>query len=94
MRRHRAIAPTTAGDCDRSANTFTTDAMRAQRGARAIRAETVTASRFGRGEVSAPSGDGKRAGRGGRGGIRAHDGHTLTRATGAGPSAGADRAVN
>jgi hypothetical protein len=61
MRRHRAIAPTTAGDCERSANTFTTDAMRAQRGARAIRAETVTASRFVKGEVSAPSGDGKRA---------------------------------
>ncbi|TIL54644.1 MAG: aldehyde dehydrogenase family protein, partial [Mesorhizobium sp.] len=56
------------------ASIYTSNAKRAIRGARAIRAGTVTVNSFGEGDISTPFGGFKSSGFGGRdNGIQAHD---------------------
>lgn len=60
-----------------AASIFTANARRALRGARAIRAGTVTVNSFGEGDISTPFGGFKASGFGGRdNGIQAHDQYT------------------
>ena len=60
-----------------AASIFTSDIRRALRGARAIRAGTVTVNSFGEGDISTPFGGFKASGFGGRdNGIQAHDQYT------------------
>jgi gamma-glutamyl-gamma-aminobutyraldehyde dehydrogenase len=60
-----------------SASIFTASVKRAVRGARAIRAGTVTVNSFGEGDISTPFGGFKQSGFGGRdNGIHAHDQYT------------------
>jgi gamma-glutamyl-gamma-aminobutyraldehyde dehydrogenase len=60
-----------------AASIFTSNAKRAIRGARAIRAGTVTVNSFGEGDISTPFGGFKASGFGGRdNGIQAHDQYT------------------
>jgi gamma-glutamyl-gamma-aminobutyraldehyde dehydrogenase len=60
-----------------AASIFTADIKRALRGARAIRAGTVTVNSFGEGDISTPFGGFKASGFGGRdNGIHAHDQYT------------------
>lgn len=59
------------------ASLFTANAKRALRGARAIRAGTVTVNSFGEGDISTPFGGYKQSGFGGRdNGLHAHDQYT------------------
>lgn len=59
------------------ASLFTANAKRAQRGARMLRAGTVTVNSFGEGDISTPFGGWKQSGFGGRdNGIHAHDQYT------------------
>ena len=59
---------------------FTANVKRAIRGARAIRAGTVTVNCFGEGDISTPFGGYKQSGFGGRdNGIQAHDQYTQTK---------------
>ena len=60
-----------------AASIFTANVKRAIRGARAIRAGTVTVNSFGEGDISTPFGGFKSSGFGGRdNGIHAHDQYT------------------
>lgn len=60
-----------------AASIFTANVKRALRGARAIRAGTVTVNAFGEGDISTPFGGFKQSGFGGRdNGIHAHDQYT------------------
>ncbi|GAB1363313.1 hypothetical protein MASR1M32_25490 [Rhodobacter sp.] len=60
-----------------AASIFTANVKRAIRGARAIRAGTVTVNAFGEGDISTPFGGFKQSGFGGRdNGIHAHDQYT------------------
>jgi gamma-glutamyl-gamma-aminobutyraldehyde dehydrogenase len=60
-----------------AASIFTANVKRALRGARAIRAGTVTVNSFGEGDISTPFGGFKSSGFGGRdNGIHAHDQYT------------------
>jgi gamma-glutamyl-gamma-aminobutyraldehyde dehydrogenase len=60
-----------------AASIFTSNVKRAIRGARAIRAGTVTVNSFGEGDISTPFGGFKQSGFGGRdNGIHAHDQYT------------------
>lgn len=60
-----------------AASIFTANIKRAMRGARAIRAGTVTVNCFGEGDISTPFGGFKQSGFGGRdNGIHAHDQYT------------------
>jgi gamma-glutamyl-gamma-aminobutyraldehyde dehydrogenase len=60
-----------------AASIFTANVKRAIRGARAIRAGTVTVNSFGEGDISTPFGGFKQSGFGGRdNGIHAHDQYT------------------
>jgi gamma-glutamyl-gamma-aminobutyraldehyde dehydrogenase len=60
-----------------AASIFTSNAKRAIRGARSIRAGTVTVNSFGEGDISTPFGGFKASGFGGRdNGIQAHDQYT------------------
>lgn len=60
-----------------AASIFTSNAKRAIRGARAIRAGTVTVNSFGEGDITTPFGGFKSSGFGGRdNGIQAHDQYT------------------
>jgi len=59
------------------ASLFTANAKRAIRGARALRAGTVTVNSFGEGDISTPFGGYKQSGFGGRdNGVQAHDQYT------------------
>jgi gamma-glutamyl-gamma-aminobutyraldehyde dehydrogenase len=59
------------------ASIFTANVKRALRGARALRAGTVTVNSFGEGDISTPFGGFKQSGFGGRdNGIHAHDQYT------------------
>ncbi len=59
------------------ASLFTANAKRAIRGARALRAGTVTVNSFGEGDISTPFGGHKQSGFGGRdNGVHAHDQYT------------------
>lgn len=63
-----------------AASIFTANIKRALRGARAIRAGTVTVNSFGEGDISTPFGGFKQSGFGGRdNGIHAHDQFTETK---------------
>ena len=60
-----------------SAAIFTANAKRAIRGARALRAGTVTVNSYGEGDISTPFGGYKQSGFGGRdNGLHAHDQYT------------------
>jgi gamma-glutamyl-gamma-aminobutyraldehyde dehydrogenase len=60
-----------------AASIFTANVKRALRGARAIRAGTVTVNSFGEGDISTPFGGFKQSGFGGRdNGVQAHDQYT------------------
>ena len=60
-----------------AASLFTANTKKAIRGARAIRAGTVTVNSFGEGDISTPFGDYKQSGFGGRdNSIHAHDQYT------------------
>jgi len=60
-----------------AASIFTANVKRAMRGARAIRAGTVTVNSFGEGDISTPFGGFKQSGFGGRdNGVHAHDQYT------------------
>lgn len=60
-----------------AASIFTSNVKRALRGARAIRAGTVTVNSFGEGDISTPFGGFKQSGFGGRdNGVHAHDQYT------------------
>ncbi|MES2665465.1 MAG: aldehyde dehydrogenase [Pseudomonadota bacterium] len=72
-----AIALANDSDYGLAASIFTANVKRAIRGARAIRAGTVTVNSFGEGDISTPFGGFKASGFGGRdNGIHAHDQYT------------------
>jgi gamma-glutamyl-gamma-aminobutyraldehyde dehydrogenase len=72
-----AIAVANDTDYGLTASLFTANAKRALRGARAIRAGTVTVNSFGEGDISTPFGGYKQSGFGGRdNSIHAHDQYT------------------
>ena len=72
-----AIALTNDTEYGLAASIFTGNVKRAIRGARAIRAGTVTVNSFGEGDISTPFGGFKQSGFGGRdNGIHAHDQYT------------------
>jgi gamma-glutamyl-gamma-aminobutyraldehyde dehydrogenase len=72
-----AIAMANSTECGLAASIFTSNVKRAIRGARAIRAGTVTVNSFGEGDISTPFGGFKQSGFGGRdNGIHAHDQYT------------------
>jgi len=73
----QAIAVANDTDYGLCASIFTANAKRAIRGARAIRAGTVTVNSFGEGDISTPFGGYGQSGFGGRdNGIHAHDQYT------------------
>lgn len=73
----QAIALANSTEYGLAASIFTANIKRAIRGARAIRAGTVTVNSFGEGDVSTPFGGFKASGFGGRdNGIHAHDQYT------------------
>ncbi|MEM6887199.1 MAG: aldehyde dehydrogenase [Pseudomonadota bacterium] len=72
-----AIATANDTDYGLCASLFTANAKRAIRGARALRAGTVTVNSFGEGDISTPFGGWKQSGFGGRdNGVHAHDQYT------------------
>lgn len=82
---------TTYGLC---ASIFTANAKRALRGARMLRAGTVTVNSFGEGDISTPFGGMKQSGFGGRdNGIHAHDQYTQLKTIWLDLSDDADEAV-
>ncbi|SHE73634.1 gamma-glutamyl-gamma-aminobutyraldehyde dehydrogenase [Ruegeria intermedia] len=77
------------------ASLFTANAKRALRGARAIRAGTVTVNGFGEGDISTPFGGYKQSGFGGRdNGLHAHDQYTQLKTLWIDLSDDADEAVD
>ncbi len=77
------------------ASLFTANAKRALRGARAIRAGTVTLNSFGEGDISTPFGGYKQSGFGGRdNGLHAHDQYTQLKTLWIDLSDDADEAVD
>ncbi|MFZ1470625.1 MAG: aldehyde dehydrogenase [Paracoccaceae bacterium] len=73
----QAIALANSTEYGLAASIFTANIKRAIRGARAIRAGTVTVNSFGEGDISTPFGGFKASGFGGRdNGIHAHDQYT------------------
>ncbi|WP_170461580.1 aldehyde dehydrogenase [Ruegeria arenilitoris] len=77
------------------ASLFTANAKRALRGARAIRAGTVTVNSFGEGDISTPFGGYKQSGFGGRdNGLHAHDQYTQLKTLWVDLSDDADEAVD
>lgn len=82
---------TTYGLC---ASIFTSNAKRAMRGARRLRAGTVTVNSFGEGDISTPFGGMKQSGFGGRdNGLHAHDQYTQIKTIWLDLSDDADEAV-
>ena len=76
------------------ASLFTANAKRAIRGARALRAGTVTVNSFGEGDISTPFGGWKQSGFGGRdNGLQAHDQYTQLKTIWLDLSDDADEAV-
>jgi 4-(gamma-glutamylamino)butanal dehydrogenase len=75
-----AIAVANDTEYGLAASIFTANVKRALRGARAIRAGTVTVNSFGEGDISTPFGGFNSSGFGGRdNGIHAHDQYTQTK---------------
>ena len=78
-----------------AASIFTANVKRAIRGARAIRAGTVTVNCFGEGDITTPFGGFKASGFGGRdNGIHAHDQYTQLKTIWVDLADDADEAVN
>ncbi|QLF71804.1 aldehyde dehydrogenase (plasmid) [Peteryoungia desertarenae] len=78
-----------------AASIFTANVKRAMRGARSIRAGTVTINAFGEGDISTPFGGFKASGFGGRdNGIHAHDQYTQVKTIWVDLSDDADEAVD
>ena len=72
-----AIAVANDSDYGLAASLFTSNVKRVMRGARAIKAGTVTVNSFGEGDISTPFGGYRQSGFGGRdNGIHAHDQYT------------------
>ncbi|PHP64643.1 aldehyde dehydrogenase [Zhengella mangrovi] len=89
-----AIALANDTDYGLAASIFTSNVKRAIRGARAIRAGTVTVNSFGEGDISTPFGGFKASGFGGRdNGIQAHDQYTQVKTLWIDLSDDADEAV-
>ncbi|MDE3028705.1 MAG: aldehyde dehydrogenase family protein, partial [Paracoccaceae bacterium] len=77
-----------------AASIFTANVKKAIRGARAVRAGTVTVNSFGEGDISTPFGGFKQSGFGGRdNGIHAHDQYTQVKTIWVDLSDDADEAV-
>ncbi|WP_343080902.1 aldehyde dehydrogenase [Ostreiculturibacter nitratireducens] len=90
-----AIAVANDTEYGLAASIFTSNVKRAIRGARAIRAGTVTVNSFGEGDISTPFGGFKASGFGGRdNGIHAHDQYTQIKTIWVDLSDDADEAVN
>lgn len=86
-----AIAVANDTEYGLAASLFTANAKRAIRGARAIRAGTVTVNSFGEGDISTPFGGYKQSGFGGRdNSIHAHDQYTQLKTIWLDLSGGAD----
>lgn len=91
----QAIALANDTEYGLAASIFTGNVKRAIRGARAIRAGTVTVNSFGEGDISTPFGGFKSSGFGGRdNGIQAHDQYTQLKTIWIDLSEDADEAVN
>lgn len=89
-----AIALANSTEYGLAASIFTANVKRALRGARAIRAGTVTVNSFGEGDISTPFGGFKASGFGGRdNGIHAHDQYTQIKTIWVDLSDDADEAV-
>lgn len=89
-----AISLANATEYGLAGSIFTADVKRAIRGARAIRAGTVTVNSFGEGDISTPFGGFKSSGFGGRdNGIHAHDQYTQLKTIWIDLSDDADEAV-
>jgi len=90
-----AIAMANDTDYGLCASIFTANAKRAIRGARAIRAGTVTVNSFGEGDISTPFGGYKQSGFGGRdNSVHAHDQYTQLKTIWIDLSDDADEAVD
>ena len=77
------------------ASLFTANAKRSIRGARALRAGTVTVNSFGEGDISTPFGGHKQSGFGGRdNGVHAHDQYTQLKTIWLDPTDDADECVD
>jgi gamma-glutamyl-gamma-aminobutyraldehyde dehydrogenase len=89
-----AIALANSTEYGLAASIFTANIKRALRGARALRAGTVTVNSFGEGDISTPFGGFKASGFGGRdNGIHAHDQYTQLKTIWVDLSDDADEAV-
>jgi gamma-glutamyl-gamma-aminobutyraldehyde dehydrogenase len=89
-----AIALANSTEYGLAASIFTANIKRALRGARALRAGTVTVNSFGEGDISTPFGGFKTSGFGGRdNGIHAHDQYTQLKTIWVDLSDDADEAV-
>lgn len=89
-----ALALANDTDYGLAASIFSANVKRAIRGARAIRAGTVTVNSFGEGDISTPFGGYKQSGFGGRdNGIQAHDQYTQIKTIWVDLSDDADEAV-
>lgn len=90
-----AIAVANDTDYGLCASLFTANAKRAIRGARSLRAGTVTVNSFGEGDITTPFGGVKQSGFGGRdNGIYAHDQYTQLKTIWIDLSDDSDEAVN
>lgn len=90
-----AIALANATEYGLAASIFTSNVKRALRGARALRAGTVTVNSFGEGDISTPFGGFKQSGFGGRdNGIYAHDQYTQVKTIWVDLADDADEAVD
>ena len=90
-----AISVANDTDYGLCASVFTANAKRAIRGARALRAGTVTVNSFGEGDISTPFGGYKQSGFGGRdNGVHAHDQYTQLKTIWIDLSDDADEAVS
>ena len=75
--KYEAIARANDTEYGLGASMFTANAKRAIRGARMLRAGTVTVNSYGEGDIATPFGGHKQSGFGGRdNGIHAHDQYT------------------
>jgi 4-(gamma-glutamylamino)butanal dehydrogenase len=89
-----AIAKANDTDYGLCASIFTANAKRAIRGARSLRAGTVTVNSFGEGDITTPFGGFKQSGFGGRdNGVQAHDQYTQLKTIWIDLSDDADEAV-
>lgn len=90
-----AVALANSTEYGLAASIFTSNVKRALRGARALRAGTVTVNSFGEGDISTPFGGFRQSGFGGRdNGIQAHDQYTQVKTIWVDLADDADEAVD